>query len=435
MSNEPIDQILLYPIRQCRRQPVITNLFERVKEEFRKNHRLTRMPRGSKIALAVGSRGINHLAEYVRSAVTFLKEVGHEPFVVSAMGSHGGATSEGQRALLAHYGIAEGIIGVPVRTDMDAEQIDVNRSGIPVYWDKNALGADGVITISRIKPHTDFQGRYESGIVKMLVIGLGKRLGAEAHHAYGVRGLRDLIPQSVEVVLDKTKFLFGLAIVENADDKPALIKAVDRDDVLEEEPKLLQQAREWMAQLPFEHLDLLVIGECGKNYSGTGMDVNVLGRQMVEGTPDLLKPNITRICLLDLSEETQGNATGVGIADLVTARLVRKIDKATSDMNCLTSCCLLRSKIPIEMPDDRSCIAMGMKTCWQPDIHQLSMAIIPNTLELTHLWATKTAAEAVRRNPELEIGDNPRSLSFQNGLLDQETLFPESTCSKRKRQP
>ncbi len=427
-----VDQLQLWPVEQRHKQQVIKDITGKVTEEIGKSSRLKAMPTGSRIAVAVGSRGINHLAEYAKATIAALKAMGHQPFVVAAMGSHGGANSEGQRALLAHYGIDEQALGVKVCTNMDVEQLGTNESGIPVYWDKNALAADGVVTISRVKPHTDFQGTYESGIVKMLVIGLGKQAGASVHHAYGVRGLRDFIPQSVKVILEKTKFVAGLAIVENADDEPGCIELIDRDELLLKEPGLLSLARAWMGQLPFPQLDLLIIGECGKNYSGTGMDVNVLGRQMLEGVPDLLQPNITRICLLDLSDETEGNATGLGIADLVTNRLVKKIDKQKSDMNCLTSCCLLRSKIPIDLPSDRECIDQGLLTCWQPDLSKVKLAIIPNTLELTHLWATKAAWESVKNNKELVVGSECQAIPWRGDRVDQVKLFPHSTQGCRQ---
>ncbi|MFT3882623.1 MAG: lactate racemase domain-containing protein [Gemmatales bacterium] len=432
MAASRVDEIVLFPVRQHRKQPVIKDIAQKVKQEITQSQRLQQLSAGSRIAVAVGSRGINHLLEYVQATIQTLKGMGHQPFVVAAMGSHGGATAEGQRELLGHYGISESALGVAVKTDMDVTQLGTNESGIPVYWDNNALAADGVVTISRVKPHTDFQGTYESGIVKMLVIGLGKQAGASVHHVYGVRGLRDFIPQSVKVILEKTKFLAGLAIVENADDEPGCIELIDRDDLLVKEPGLLSLARAWMAQLPFQQLDLLIIGECGKNYSGTGMDVNVLGRQMLEGVPDLLKPNITRICLLDLSDESEGNATGLGIADLTTTRMVKKIDKHKSDMNCLTSCCLLRSKIPIDLPSDRECIDQGLLTCWQPDLAKVKLAIIPNTLELNHLWATEATLQQLRNNKEIEIGTTSRRLPWTaEGLVDQAALFPESTQGRR----
>jgi hypothetical protein len=427
-----LDALTFYPITQRRKQPVIKDIPTKVAEELRKSPRLQKLPAGSKIAVAVGSRGINHLASYAKATIDTLKAIGHQPFIVAAMGSHGGATSEGQAGVLAHYGITSETMGVTIKSDMDVVQLGTNSSGTPVYWDKNAFAADGVVTISRIKPHTDFQGTYESGIVKMLVIGLGKQAGAAVHHIYGVRGLRDFIPLSVQVILEKTKFLAGLGIIENADDEPGCIELVDRDDLMVKEPGMLSLARAWMAQLPFQQLDLLVIGECGKNYSGAGIDVNVVGRQLLEGMPDVLRPNITRICLLDLSEETEGNATGVGIADLVTTRVVKMIDKQKSDMNCLTSCCLLRSKIPIDLPSDRACLEQGLLTCWQPDPKLLRMAIIPNTLELSQLWCTEAVLPQFKNNREVEIGTTPRALPWtSDGRVNQPALFPESTQGRR----
>src|SRR5262249_3725886 len=189
---------------------------------------------------------------------------------------------------------------VPVKTDMTAVRIGTNSWGEPVWWDKNALEADAVVTVSRVKPHTDFRGPYESGIVKMLVIGLGKRDGAAQHHRWGYRGLRDMIPETCKVVLEKTRFLAGLAILENAREQTAVLRVVDRDELLSEEPGLLEQARALMGKLPFEQLDLLVIGEIGKNYSGAGIDPNVVGRLLMECQPDFESPRITRICALDL---------------------------------------------------------------------------------------------------------------------------------------
>jgi hypothetical protein len=225
-----------------------------------------------------------------------------------------------------------------VKTDMTAVQIGTNSWGEPVWWDKNALEADAVLTVSRVKPHTDFRGRYESGIVKMLVIGLGKRDGAAQHHRWGFRGLRDMLPETARVVVDKTPFLAGLAVLENAREETALVKVVEREDLFEEEPGLLERARGLMGRLLFEQLDLLVIGEIGKNYSGAGIDTNVVGRLLIEGEPEFASPKITRICCLDLSPESHGNGTGVGIADLTTERLLAAIDREPFRMNNLTPC-------------------------------------------------------------------------------------------------
>src|SRR5262249_9195038 len=227
-----------------------------------------------------------------------------------------------------------------------------------------------------------FRGRYESGIVKMLVIGLGKRDGASQHHRWGVRGLRDMLPETAKVVLEKTPFVAGLAVLENAAEQTARLQAVDRDELLAVEPGLLEESRRLMGRLPFDQLDLLVIGEIGKNYSGAGIDPNVVGRLLIETQPEPGSPSITRICCLDLSPESHGNGTGVGIADLTTERLLAAIDPVPFRMNNLTACFLWRSKLPIAFATDRECIGMGVQTCWQPNVQALRLAVIPNTLEL-----------------------------------------------------
>jgi hypothetical protein len=350
------------------------------------------------------------------------------------MGSHGGASAEGQRALLAEYGVSEQALGVPVKTDMDAVRVGTNSWGEPVWWDRNALEADAVVTVSRVKPHTDFRGRYESGVVKMLVIGLGKRDGAAQHHRWGVRGLRDMLPETARVILEKTRFAAGLAVLENAQEQTARLAVLDRDDLLREEPPLLEEARALMARLPFEQLDLLVIGEVGKNYSGAGIDPNVIGRLLMETQPEPEGPRITRICALDLSPESHGNGTGIGLADLTTERYLSAIDPAPFRMNNLTACFLWRSKLPFAFPTDRECIAAGVRTCWQPKVSAVRMAVIPNTLELAELWASPALLEEARRRPHLEVAGEPRPLPFdERGGLRQEELFPHSVRGRRNR--
>jgi hypothetical protein len=348
------------------------------------------------------------------------------------MGSHGGATAEGQRQLLAEYGVSEQALRVPVRTDMDTVQLGVNSWGEPVWWDRNAFEADAVVTIARIKPHTDFRGSYESGIVKMLVIGLGKRDGAAQHHRWGYRGLRDMLPETVRVILEKTRFVAGLAVLENAREQTARLQVVDRDELLDVEPRLLEEARGLMARLPFDQLDLLVLGEIGKNYSGAGIDPNVVGRLLIEGQPEFEKPKITRICALDLSPESHGNGTGVGIADLTTDRLLAKIDPVPFRMNNLTACFLWRSKLPFSFATDRECIEMGLKTCWQPKEEMVRLAVAANTLELADLWVSPALVEEATRNPYLEITGDLQPLPFDAaGNLEQEKLFPHSVHGRR----
>ncbi len=422
------------PLRQVLSQPTVSDIAGETRRQWQKSNLARRVRPGDRVAVGVGSRGINNVAVITRATLDVLRDLGAKPFVVAAMGSHGGATSEGQRQLLASYGVSEEQLGVPVKTDMASVQIGVNSWGEPVWWDRNALEADAIVTVSRVKPHTDFRGRFESGILKMLVIGLGKREGAAQHHRWGMRGLRDMLPETGKVILEKTKFVAGLAVLENAREETARLQAVDRDELFAVEPGLLEEARRLMGQLPFDQLDLLVIGEIGKNYSGAGIDPNVVGRLLIEGSPEPESPRITRICCLDLSPESHGNGTGVGIADLTTERLLNSIDPGPFRMNNLTACFLWRSKLPIAFPTDRECIASGVATCWQPRPEALRMAIIPNTLEVAELWVSPPLAEEARGRKDLQVTGSPRPLPFDAaGNLRQEELFPHSVRGRRGR--
>jgi hypothetical protein len=428
-----LDLPLFTPVRQIQKQPLIDDIANEVRRQWQQYRLAGRLRPGQRVAVAVGSRGIANVALIVKTTLEFLRELKTVPFVVAAMGSHGGATAEGQRELLAEYGISEAALGVPVKTDMKTVQLGTNSWGEPVFWDKNAFEADAVVTISRVKAHTDFRGRYESGIVKMLGIGLGKRDGANRHHRWGVRGLAEMLPETVKVIVEKTKFVAGLAILENASEQTAVIRALDRESLFDEEPALLEQSKKLMGRLPFGELDLLVIGEIGKNYSGAGIDPNVVGRLLIEGEAETFNPKIIRICALDLSPESHGNGTGVGIADLTTDRLLAQIDPVPFRMNNLTACFLWRSKLPIGFPTDRECIESGIATCWQPDHTKLRMALIPNTLEVAELWISPSLVAAARANPDLDVGGEARPLPFDaSGNLQQRKLFPHSVQGRRK---
>jgi len=424
----------LAPLRQTAPQPSIDDVAGDVRRQWRQSRVAGRIRRGSRVAVGVGSRGIANVAVIVRATLDSLRDMGAQPFVVAAMGSHGGATAAGQRQLLADYGVSEQALGVPVKTDMTAVRIGTNSWGEPVWWDKNALGADAVVTVSRIKPHTDFRGRFESGIAKMLVIGLGKRDGASQHHRWGVRGLRDMLPETARVIVDKTPFIGGLAALENAREQTARLQVVDRDELFEVEPKLLEEARGLMGRLPFEQLDMLVIGEIGKNYSGAGIDPSVVGRLLIETQQEFESPKITRICALDLSRESHGNGTGCGIADLATERLLAAIDPVPFRMNNLTACFLRRSQLPFTFPTDRACIEAGLETCWQPNRDAVRMAIIPNTLEVEELWVSAPLVEEARQRPHREVTGGLQELPFDaSGNVEQEKLFPHSVRGRRGR--
>lgn len=422
-------------VRQTAPQPVVADVPAAVRRAWLDSPTAKRVRPGMRVAVGCGSRGIKNYAVIAQATIDALTDLGAKPFVVAAMGSHGGATPDGQRALLAHYGIHEGALGVPVVTDMDAVAVGTNSWGMPVWWDKNALAADGVVLVNRVKPHTDFRGRYESGVLKMLVIGLGKRHGADQVHSWGTRGLRDMLVESAKVLLEKTPVLGGLAVLENANEETARVEVLDRDDVLEREPPLLEEAKRIMGRIPFPALDVLVVGECGKNYSGAGIDPNVVGRLLIEASPEAETnvPRVVRMACLDVSPESDGNATGIGIADLTTTRALAGIKQGPFRMNNLTARFLWRSKLPFAFDTDREVIEQAVETCWNPVPETLTFCVIPNTLEVTELWASPALAAQAKGNPNLEVVGAPTELPFDAaGNLVQEKLFPHSVRGRRK---
>jgi antitoxin (DNA-binding transcriptional repressor) of toxin-antitoxin stability system len=393
---------------------------------------VARVPAGGSIAVTVGSRGIADLVPIVRAVVGALRSLGFRPFVVAAMGSHGGGTAEGQRELLAELGVTEGSVGCPVRCEMETVVLGTNAFGLPIHFDRNAFDADGIVVLNRIKPHTSFTGDYESGLLKMLAIGLGKRQGAAQVHKLGLPGLVKLLPEVGAFLLRRTPVALGLAIIENADDRPARIVGVEPEEILAVEPALLAEARSLMPGLPFAELDVLIVGELGKNYSGTGLDPNVIGRLRVETMRDHASPVITRLAVLDVSEESRGNALGVGFADLTTERLVRAIDPTPIRVNSFTSNFLARARVPLAMPTDREVVAACLDTCWRIDPAEARMALIPNTLELTTLWVTRPLAAEVEAHPGLAFETDFLPIPFDDrGDLDQKGLFPESLRARR----
>lgn len=421
-------------VRQTAPQPAVADVPAEVRRQWLASKTAARIRPGMRVAVGCGSRGIKNYLAVTRAVVDALKGQGAVPFAVAAMGSHGGATPHGQRELLASYGITEANLGVPVVTDMDAVIVGTNSRGRPVWWDRNALAADAVVLVNRVKPHTDFRGRFESGIAKMMVIGLGKRDGADEVHSFGTRGLRDMLPESAKVLVEKTPFVGGVAVLENAREETAQVEVLDRDDLFDREPPLLDEAKRIMGRIPFPAVDCLVVGECGKNYSGAGIDPNVVGRMLIEASPEAETnvPRVVRMAVLDVSPESHGNATGIGIADLTTDRAIASIDPGPFRMNNLTARFLWRSKLPITFPTDREVIAAAVGTCWQPVAADVKFAVIPNTLEVAELWVSAALAAEARGNPDLEVVGDPIPLPFDAaGNLVQERLFPHSVRGRR----
>jgi hypothetical protein len=344
---------------------------------------LDRITPEDRIAITAGSRGIANMPAILRACGEAIREVGGDPFVMPAMGSHGGATADGQRDVLVGYGITRETVGMPVISSMDVQEIG-HVDDMPVYMSSTALAADHVLLVNRVKPHTDFRAAVESGLAKICAIGLGKQRGAQTIHSFGTRGLAELMPRAARCMIEKTgKIVGGLAILENPYDRTAAIQFVEPDDIgALGEALLQQQAKALMAALPFDTLDVLIVDEMGKNVSGTGMDTNILGRMFVPGVPEEVRPRIATVVVLDLTEESHGNATGIGLADFTTERVVSNIDWHATYMNGLTSGIggLLRNRLPTVAPNDRAAVAMAIRMCGQADTARLRLARIHNTL-------------------------------------------------------
>jgi hypothetical protein len=379
-----------------------------------------RVSRGGRVAITAGSRGIASIAPILRTCGEVIRDAGGEPFVMPAMGSHGGATADGQREVLAGYGMTRESLDMPIVSSMDVQQIG-QIDDMPVFMSSTALEADHILLVNRVKPHTDFRGVVESGLAKICAIGLGKQRGAQTIHSYGTRGLAELMPRAARCMIETTgRFLGGLAILENAYDRTADIQFVEPSEIgTAREQQLLVRAAQLMAALPFDDLDVLIVDEMGKNISGTGMDTNVLGRMFVPGVAEPERPRITAVVVLDLTEESHGNACGVGLADFTTERLVSKIDLNATYMNGFTSGTggLLRNRLPNMLPTDRSAIATAMRMCGKPDPTTVRVARIKNTLLAAYVeFSANLLDEASAAH--IEVLGPPRPMAFSpDGLL------------------
>lgn len=357
---------------------------------------------GSSIAIAVGSRGIDNLQQTVSEVVDFVKQQGGYPFIIPAMGSHGGATGEGQAEVLAGYGITEFSVGAPVRSSMEVQELPPGNLNHRIFMDQKAYKSDGVILINKIKPHTDFHSTYESGLVKMAVIGLGKEDGAEAIHHYGVFGLTELIPASAAQIFSTQKILAGIALIENAFDRNMMIKAIPGNEIMKEEPKLLDIARANRPSFPVEQIGVLLIDRMGKNISGVGIDTNIIGRIKIYGQDEPASPDIKSIVVTDLTDESHGNATGVGLADVITRRLYDKIDFEKMYKNISTSSFLERGKIPFVAESDYEAMNLALRNCGNSLPGKERIIRIKDTLHLDELYVSQAILNDLSNNAQIE---------------------------------
>jgi hypothetical protein len=355
-----------------------------------------RIAPGAAVAITAGSRGIADIPLVIRTVAQAVRDAGGQPFVVPAMGSHGGATPEGQRHVLAEYGITEQSVGAPIRATMDTVELGQLPSGARVYFDANAAAAQATIVVNRVKAHTAFRADIESGLCKMTAIGLGKQRGAEQTHAHG---LREHIPLVARLSLERNNVVAGLALVENAAHALARVEAVLAADFLDADRRLLTLANEYLPRIPFEHLHLLVVGWMGKNLSGSGMDYNVVGMWRRIGGERT--PNFERIAVLDITEESGGNGLGVGIADFTTRRLYDKLDLAKMYMNGLTANALEAIKIPIVLESDRQAMEVALHAVGHAA--DARVAVVRSTLELDELWVSEALGAEVAASLRLEV--------------------------------
>jgi hypothetical protein len=368
--------------------------------------------RGDTIAVGAGSRGIANIDVVVGATVRYLRDLGARPFVFPAMGSHGGGTADGQLDVLAHYGITEATMGCPVRATMDVVQVG-EALGMPVWLDRFAAEADWIGVVNRVKPHTDFKGSIESGLFKMMTIGLGKWKGATQYHRANVNhGYETVITAVGREMLAKARIGFGLGIVENGYDETGRIEAFNAAELEQGERRLLKDAREWMARLPFSPIDVLIVEQLGKNISGSGMDTNVIGRPSNPHEPFPADPKILWIVALDLTEESYGNATGIGNADFTTRRLVDKIDMKPTLINCITACAPNAAKVPATYDTDREAIEAALSCIGLTPPENARVLRIRNTLMLGEIEVSEAFLPEVAKRTDLTALGDPTELAF-----------------------
>lgn len=409
-----------YRIRQFFDRTAVEDIPGTVKAELQKLSLEKLLKPGHSVALTAGSRGVANIAIILKATVEYLKSLGAQPFIFPAMGSHGGATAEGQAALLAHYDVTEAFTGAPILSSMEVLEIAKTEDGVPVFIDKHASQADWIIVVNRIKPHTKFKAPIESGLMKMMAIGMGKQKGAEHYHKAAIQyTFYKIIVDAGREVLKKASVLCALGIVENGYDETAQIVALKPEELEKREMELLELAKKMMPRLPFNEVDLLIVDEMGKDISGTGIDPNVTGRNR-----DLLgvfshPTNIKRLFVRDLTPNSNGNATGIGLADLTTKRLVDKINYQATYMNCITGISLEKAAVPMYFETDQEAIRVALGSIGLIPQEKSKIVRIKNTLQVDEVEVSEAYREELSKRSDLEILDGPRPLPFdgQGNLL------------------
>jgi hypothetical protein len=411
-------------VRQVFERPKVLDVPAETASEFARLG-LGKRVSGKRVGITVGSRGIADILPILRALVGLVRANGGEPILLAAMGSHGGGTEEGQLAVLRSLGITSSALDAPVEACAKSLEIGATADGLKAYILETAMAVDAILPVNRVKVHTAFHGVVESGLYKMLVVGLGGPKGAAQFHGEGSARLADLLLGVGDVILDKMPVIAGFAIVENAYEETAMIRGVPASAFRKEEPEILDYARSLLPSLPTAKLDALVIEEMGKNYSGTGVDTNVIGRLRIEGVPEPEAPAIQKIAVLDLSEESHGNANGIGLMDVTTKKLVDKIDRKATYLNCETTGFLMRGATPVFMDTEQEAIELMIRSLGTKPVHELRMIQIPNTLHLDECYATVALLPELRTKENVEIFGKPEPVTFgERGELVRRILRP-----------
>ena len=409
------DHVELPPFRLVEQRfavPPAIDVAMRLEKEWRRLRDSVRLTPGDEIAIAVGSRGIDRLSEIVSSVVGKLHDAGCRPFIVPAMGSHGGASAEGQLAVLAAGGITEERVGAPIRATMEVVQVG-EVDGVPLFIDGLAQAARGIVLVNRIKPHTDFAGPMGSGLLKMLCVGLGKQVGADLYHrAALVQDFGELITRCGRELLRTLPVIFGVAVVENQDHRVCNLQLVPAKEIELVELVLQPEARALLPGLPLDDIDLLIVDEMGKDISGAGLDPNVIGRAIGAWSVRRTRPRIARIFVRGLTRATHGNACGLGYVDVATARLVEAIDLEATAVNAVTSCMPEDVRLPLTLPTERDAVAVALATIRPHDVEDLRIVQIANTSEVTRLLVSQGCLPALEERGDIEIGADSLRLEF-----------------------
>ncbi len=410
LKNIPIPKVV--KVRQRFNDDKIEDPVKVLREKILNNESYKKITPGMSIAVAVGSRGINHIADFTKVMVELLKEKGAAPFIIPAMGSHGGATAEGQKSMLEGLGVSEEYTGAEIRATMEVDELGHTESGLPVVMDKYASEADGIVFINRIKPHVAFRGPYESGLMKMITIGIGKQRGADFCHELGFGHMAENIPAIAKVAIEKKNFIFAAGVVENAYHETCIVEVFNKEEIAAKEPLLQEKAKELAPRLHFNQLDVCIMDELGKNISGTGFDTGVVGRYH---TPFISGgPTITKIGVLDLTQQSHGNANGIGIVDFTTKRLFNKFDMEQTYPNALTSTVPMSVKIPMVLKNDKQLFQAAIKTSNILDKTQVRLVRFKNTIELGELEVSVNLISEVESSEYMQVISEPYELIFDN---------------------